>query len=171
MFDRVWKDESGAVQSESKNNRHGANAGKDGPGRRGGKAVIGHSIRIDGDVQGDEDLIIDGTVTGTVKLANNSLTIGQEGQIQADIHAKSIIVDGMMDGDLYAIELVAIRKNAQVQGNIVAPRVSIEEGARFKGAIEMDPAAVESVIGKLAAPKKTAALTHTYSPEKKETAA
>jgi len=113
-------------------------------------AVIGRSIRIDGDLQGEEDLCIEGDVNGTIRLQNNTLTIGSEGKIQADVYAKSVIVDGMMEGDLYSSERVEIRKNATVHGNITAPRVSLEDGARFKGSMEMDPQAVEAAIGVVA---------------------
>jgi len=109
-------------------------------------AVIGRSIRIDGDLQGEEDLRIEGDVNGTVRLYNNTLTIGAEGKMRADVYAKSVIVDGEMEGDLFSSERVAIRKSATVLGNITAPRVSLEDGAKFKGSIEMDQAAVKSAV-------------------------
>lgn len=113
----------------------------------GATAVIGRSIQIDGDLRGEEDLRIEGEVSGTIHLKNNSLTIGTQGSIKADVYAKSVVVDGSMEGDLYGSERVAVRKNAQVTGNITAPRVSLEEGARFKGSIEMDQQAVDAALG------------------------
>jgi cytoskeletal protein CcmA (bactofilin family) len=110
--------------------------------------VIGPSIHINGDVRGEEDLIIEGEVHGTVKLVNNSLTVGREGKVKADVHANSIYVDGHVEGDLYGSERVSVRSSAQVRGNITSPRVSLEEGARFRGSIDMDPEAVQSVLGK-----------------------
>ena len=110
-------------------------------------AVIGRSIRIDGDLRGEEDLRIEGDVNGTVRLHNNTLTIGSEGKMRADVYAKAVIVDGLMEGDLYSSERVAIHKNATVLGNITAPRVSLEDGARFKGSMEMDPEAVKAALG------------------------
>lgn len=110
-------------------------------------AVIGRSIRIDGDLRGEEDLKIDGDVNGTVQLRNNTLTIGDEGKISANVYAKAVTIDGCMDGDVFGFERVSIRKNAQVNGNITAPRVSLEDGAKFKGSIEMDPKAVEAAFG------------------------
>ncbi|MEL7450048.1 MAG: polymer-forming cytoskeletal protein, partial [Pseudomonadota bacterium] len=95
----------------------------------------------------EEDLRIEGDVNGTVQLRNNTLTIGQEGKIRANVYAKSVTVDGLMEGDLFGSERVSIRGNAQVRGNITAPRVSLEDGARFKGSIEMDPQAVEAALG------------------------
>ncbi|MDH3647737.1 MAG: polymer-forming cytoskeletal protein [Gammaproteobacteria bacterium] len=109
-------------------------------------AVIGRSIRIDGDLRGEEDLRIEGDVNGTIQLRNNTLTIGSEGKISANVYAKSVTVDGSMQGDVFGSECVSVRKNAQVNGNITAPRVSLEDGAKFKGSIEMDPAAVEKAL-------------------------
>lgn len=117
-------------------------------GRSGEAAVIGSSIQINGDLRGDEDLRIEGNVSGTVELRNNSLTIGKEGKVKAGVFAKSIAVDGETQGDLYATDRISVHVNARVQGNIIAPKVSIEEGAHFKGSIEMDPAAVEKALGK-----------------------
>src|SRR5690606_3773879 len=101
-------------------------------------AVIGPSIHIDGDLRGEEDLLIDGEVSGTVQLKSNSLTVGSQGKVKADVDAHTTFVEGLVEGDLYGSERVVIRKTAQVRGNITSPRVSLEEGARFKGSIEMD---------------------------------
>ena len=116
-------------------------------GRSGEVAVIGSSIQINGDLRGDEDLRIEGKVSGTVELKNSALTIGKDGKVKAGVYAKSIAVDGETKGDLCATECVSVHVNARVQGNIIAPRVSIEEGAHFKGSIEMDAAAVEEALG------------------------
>lgn len=121
-------------------------------------AVIGPSIHIDGDVRGEEDLLIEGEVSGTVQLKNNSLTIGPQGKVRADVYAHSIYVDGYLEGDLYGSERVHIRKSAQVRGNVTSPRVSVEDGAKFKGSIEMDPQAAQNMVGsRPAAPKSAAA--------------
>jgi len=101
-------------------------------------AVIGKSIQIDGDVRGDEDLLIKGEVRGTIHLPNNSVTIGSEGTVHAEVKAKTICVDGAVDGDLYATDRVSVRSSARVSGNIKSPRVSLDDGAHFKGSIEMD---------------------------------
>lgn len=120
-------------------------------------AVIGPSIHIDGDLRGEEDLIIEGEVNGTVQLKSNGLTVGPQGKVRADVYAHSIFVDGLVEGDLYGSERVAIRKSAQVRGNIVSPRVSLEDGAKFKGSIEMDAQAVQAALGQNRAPQKPAA--------------
>lgn len=111
-------------------------------------AVIGRSIHLNGDLRGEEDLRIEGEVAGTIQLKNNSLTIGKDGRVKADVYAKVVTIDGVMEGDLFGSERVSVRKSARVLGNITAPRVSVEDGARFKGSIEMDPEAVEAALGK-----------------------
>jgi cytoskeletal protein CcmA (bactofilin family) len=108
------------------------------------KAVIGPSIHIDGDLRGEEDLLIEGEVNGTVQLRSNSLTVGAQGKVRADVYAHSVYVEGLVEGDLYGTERVHIRKSAQVKGNVISPRVSLEDGAKFKGSIEMDPQAVQN---------------------------
>ena len=110
-------------------------------------AVIGPSIRIEGDLKGEEDLIIEGEVHGTVNLRSNALTIGGKGQVKADVYAHTIRVEGTMEGDLYAAERAVITKSADVRGNITSPRVSLEDGARFRGSIEMDPESLQPVFG------------------------
>lgn len=153
MFELGKKDESG--KDVDKTSGTGQRQGYSAPSTasassetaRREAAVIGRSIRIDGDLQGEEDLRIEGDVNGTVRLRNHTLTIGSEGKIRADVYAKSVVVDGLMEGDLYGSERVAIRQNATVLGNITSPRVSLDDGARFKGSIEMDPETVKAAVG------------------------
>lgn len=134
-------------------------------------AVIGPSIHIDGNLKGDEDLVIDGTVKGTVTLKNNSLTIGDKGKVTADIYAKTILVKGTMQGDLYASEKVSIGSSAKVKGNIASPRVSLEDGARYKGSIEMDPEAevLKTAFKNTATPAVKAVPSSTSTGGSKET--
>src|SRR5262245_5911362 len=142
--------ESSPVRTESSPPRSSAMGSRE-------QAVIGPSIHIDGDVRGEEDLLIDGEVSGTVQLKNNSLTVGPNGKVRADVYAHSIYVDGYLDGDLYGSERVNIRKSAQVRGNITSPRVSLEDGAKFKGSIEMDPQAAQNVVSRASPPKAASA--------------
>lgn len=151
MFERSKKDDDTIESQESIRNESDTTFGSlrsKVTGRSGDVAVIGSSIQINGDLRGDEDLRIEGNVSGTVQLTNSALTIGKEGKVKAGVYAKSIAVDGETKGDLYATECVSVHANARVQGNIIAPRVSIVEGAHFKGSIEMDPAAVEKALRK-----------------------
>jgi cytoskeletal protein CcmA (bactofilin family) len=106
--------------------------------RSAGLATIGPSIYIKGDLTGEEDLIIQGRVEGTINLKQNNLTIGQEGDINANIFARTITVEGTLKGDIYGEEKVVIKKSGNVNGNVTAPRVSLEDGARFKGSMDMD---------------------------------
>lgn len=154
MFERSKKDDDSIESQDAKgaasDTAFGSLRSKV-AGRSSDAAVIGRSIQINGDLRGGEDLRIEGDVSGTVELKNSALTIGKEGRVKADVYARSIAVDGEIKGDLYAVERVSVHVNARVQGNIIAPKVSIEEGAHFKGSIEMDPAAVEKALGKTAA--------------------
>lgn len=101
-------------------------------------ATIGPSIQISGDVTGNEDVIIEGRVEGTVSLNENLLTVGKEGQINATVNARAIFVEGKVEGDLKGDEQVVVQRSGNVRGNIVAPRVTLEDGCRFKGSIDMD---------------------------------
>jgi cytoskeletal protein CcmA (bactofilin family) len=111
-------------------------------------AVIGPSIQIKGDLSGEEDLIIQGKVNGTIQLREKSLTVGSQGQVDANVLAHSIIVEGQVTGDLYGSERVSIRKTGKVQGNIVSPKVSLDEGCRFKGSIDMDQEMIKKAFSK-----------------------
>ncbi|MBT3048279.1 MAG: polymer-forming cytoskeletal protein [Candidatus Thiodiazotropha sp.] len=115
-------------------------------------AVIGPSIQINGDLSGEEDLIIQGKVSGTIQLREKSLTVGKQGQVDANVLAHSIIIEGKVNGDLYGSERVSIRNTGNVNGNIVSPKVSLDEGCRFKGSIDMDPEMVNKAVGKSGAP-------------------
>ena len=101
--------------------------------------MIGPSIRIKGEVSGDEDLLIQGRVEGTISLKAHEVIVGESGQVAADILAKTIKIDGKVTGDITGTENVVISKLGNVRGNIIAPRVTLEDGAVFKGSIDMDP--------------------------------
>ena len=105
-------------------------------------ATVGPSISIQGDLAGEEDLIIQGRVDGTITLKQNLLTIGKDGNVNATINARILLVEGHVDGDLKGEEQLVLKKSADVRGNISAPRVTLEDGARFTGSIDMewDPA-------------------------------
>ncbi len=105
--------------------------------QQGQQATIGSSITIRGDVTGDEDLLIQGRVDGSIDLKQHSVTVGQEGQVKADISGRVIAIEGRVEGNLKAEEQVILRSSAYVQGDIVAPRVVLENGARFRGGVDM----------------------------------
>ena len=97
---------------------------------------------------GDEDLIIQGHVEGTVNLKGHNVTISQSAKVKADIEANQIIVEGELSGDMCGDEKVIIRETGNVYGNIVAPRVTLEDGAMFKGSIEMEPGRAHAASNK-----------------------
>lgn len=103
------------------------------------RAVIGESITIQGDLSGEEDLTVLGRVQGTVDVKSNSVTIGESGHVKADVYGKTIIVEGRVEGNLFGGEQIVLRATGDVRGNLTAPRVSLEDGAQFKGAIDMEP--------------------------------
>ena len=109
------------------------------PGVRGGKDVanIGKSITIKGDLTGNEDLVIDGNIEGRIDLPNNQLTIGPEGKIKADVHAKSTVVVGHVTGNVSATERIEVQASGIVDGDVRAPRLVVQEGAVLNGAVEM----------------------------------
>ncbi len=115
-------------------------------------AVIGPGIHVNGDISGDENLIIEGKIDGKIRLGAHQVDIGQSGRVNADITAKIIKIAGEVRGDLTATEKVIILRSGNVHGNIVAPRMTLEDGAIFKGSIDMDPG--EPAKTKLAKPVK-----------------
>ena len=100
-------------------------------------ANIGKSITIKGDLSGNEDLQIDGNVDGRIDLPNNQLTIGPEGRVKAEVHAKSVVVIGHVTGNLVAAERIQVEATGIVDGDVKAPRLVIQEGAMVNGTVEM----------------------------------
>jgi cytoskeletal protein CcmA (bactofilin family) len=83
--------------------------------------------------------LIQGCVEGTIDVKKNILTVGAQGSVKANVRAKIIAVEGRVGGDLVGEERIVIKQSGDVRGNIVAPRVSLEDGAKFKGSIDMGP--------------------------------
>jgi len=98
---------------------------------------IGKSVVIKGELNGSEDLTIEGHVEGKIELKDHVLTIGPNGKIKAQVFAKSVIVLGEVHGNVTASEKVDIRDNGSVDGDIISPRVAIAEGAHFRGSVDM----------------------------------
>ena len=98
---------------------------------------IGKSVIIKGELNGSEDLVIEGTVDGKVELREHVLTIGTHGKIKAEVFAKIVIVLGEVVGNITASEKVDIRDSGSVDGDIVSPRVAIAEGAHLRGSVDM----------------------------------
>ncbi len=109
-------------------------------------SVLGPSLRFKGDLSAQEDLIVQGSVEGSI-THTQSLTMGIDGSMKGDIRARVIVIDGKVEGDLHASESVSIRASAKVKGNVFAPRVAISDGAFFQGRIDMQPAAAVQESG------------------------
>jgi len=124
---------------------------------------IGKSVVIKGELNGSEDLTIEGHVEGTIQLKDHVLTIGPNGKIKAQVFAKSVIVLGEVTGNVTASEKVDIRDNGSVDGDIISPRVAIAEGAHFRGSVDMQRKG--AAAGQPAAPKP-AAQAATPQPDK-----
>lgn len=112
--------------------------------KEGSMANIGKSISIKGDLTGEEDLLVEGKVEGKVELPNNELTIGANGNVEADVHAKTVLVTGRVAGNVSAVERVEIQATGIVDGDVRAPRLIVQEGAVVNGSIQMG----EAVAGK-----------------------
>jgi cytoskeletal protein CcmA (bactofilin family) len=102
-----------------------------------GQATIGPSLVFRGEVSGNEDLLIQGQLDGTVALALNAVTVGGGGRVKADITGRIITIEGNVEGNLNAKEQIILRGTAVVQGDIKAPRVVLEDGASFRGLVDM----------------------------------
>lgn len=115
---------------------------------------IGQSITIKGEVIGNEDLTIEGKVDGKIVLKDHNLTIGANGRIAAEIHAKTVLVIGEIIGNVTADDKVEVAATGSMRGDILAPRVVLADGARFKGSIDMDQ---KSAAARPSAPHPVAA--------------
>jgi cytoskeletal protein CcmA (bactofilin family) len=100
-------------------------------------AHIGRSVIVKGELSGSEDLYVEGQVEGTIELKGNNLTIGPHGQVKANINAKDVVVQGKLEGNIQASQRAELKKSAVAVGDIATQRVSIEEGAFFKGKIDI----------------------------------
>ncbi len=100
-------------------------------------ANIGKAISIRGDLTGNEDMVIEGRVEGKVDLPNNQLTIGANGKVKAEIHAKGIVIVGHVIGNVIGLERVEIQATGRVEGDVTAPKLIVAEGAQLNGAIQM----------------------------------
>jgi len=127
---------------------------------------IGKSVVIKGELNGSEDLTIEGHVEGTIQLRDHVLTIGPNGRIKAQVFAKAVIVLGEVTGNVTASDKVDIRDNGSVDGDIVSPRVAIAEGAHFRGSVDMQrkAAAAQPQAAKAAQPPTVAPVAPAAAP-------
>jgi cytoskeletal protein CcmA (bactofilin family) len=129
-----------------------AAAGAAGAIPTGEQATIGKSLVVKGEVSGSESLYIDGKVEGTINLPGNRVTVGRNGQVAANIMAREIVVLGKVRGNCQASDRVDIRSEGSLTGDVVAARISIEDGAFFKGGIDIRKPGAEAKPGTEPAP-------------------
>jgi cytoskeletal protein CcmA (bactofilin family) len=127
------------------------------------QATIGRSVVIKGEVSGAESLYVDGRIEGTVNFADNRVTIGRNGVVVANISAKEVVIMGTVTGNIHCSDRLDIRSEGSLTGDVVTPRISVEDGAVLKGAIEVrtaekeKPQAKPNEASKAPEPQKVAA--------------
>ena len=104
----------------------------------GGTARLGGSLHVKGEITGNEDLHVDGSVEGLIQLEDRKLTVGASAKVTADIIAREVVVYGTVKGNLRAKDRIEIKKDGSVNGDLTTSRIMIEDGAYFKGSIEID---------------------------------
>ena len=104
-------------------------------------AIIGTALLVSGELSGDEDVVVAGRFQGKISLPKNSLMVSKGGHVEADVSANAVQIEGRVAGDIRGADKVVITATGQMEGTIVAPRVILVDGAKFKGSIDMDPPA------------------------------
>ncbi len=123
---------------------------------RGEQAHLGKSVVIKGEVSGSEDLYVDGQVEGAIDLKGNRLTIGPNGRVKANISARSAVIQGKLEGNITAADRVDLKQSAIVTGDIVTQRISIDDGAYFKGGVDISRVAPSQLPAEAKAEAKPA---------------
>jgi len=102
------------------------------------KTIIGPCMKVTGEISGKEDLTVHGQVEGIIDLKKSQVTISKTGNITADVYGRTITVEGEVKGDLVGVERIVLEPSAIVRGNLKAPRINVEDGAKFKGNVDME---------------------------------
>lgn len=148
MFKKSSEQQGGQETDVSATPASGQSAGSERLGQNRVKehrrSVLSPSIAIKGDISGTEDLVLEGKMEGTINLPKNEILIGPDGQVKADLVALKVSIEGRVTGDIRGSERVVIKHSGKVDGNIVAPRVVLEDGCQFKGSVEMNTDATAS---------------------------
>jgi cytoskeletal protein CcmA (bactofilin family) len=134
------------------------------PARSKDVSVIGSTLVFKGELSADEDLIIEGKIEGTIAHHKKHLTIGERGRVKADIHARSVIVLGQLVGDIHSEGMVTLAKGATVIGDIFCASITMENGVRYKGSIDMIESAPDEVAAKTPASTQAAAADNKDKP-------
>jgi len=122
-------------------------------------ARLGSSLHVKGEISGSEDLTIDGSVEGLIQLDDRKLTVGATAKVTADIIAREVVVYGSVKGNLRAKDRIEIKKDGSVNGDLTTARIMIEDGAYFKGSIEIDKSSEKESSGHSAFAKSSAPAT------------
>jgi cytoskeletal protein CcmA (bactofilin family) len=155
IFNKTDDEDQPEIAMEPRTNRT--------PSANNNKSVIGPSLVFKGEFSANEDLIIEGQIEGSIAHHKKHLTIGKQGRVKADIHAASVIVLGNLVGDIHSDGTVSLAKGCDVEGNIYCDRVVLEDGARFKGEIDMgDRAKIAAVPNNQKIPEAV----RTHAPQK-----
>jgi cytoskeletal protein CcmA (bactofilin family) len=109
-------------------------------------AFIGKSVRIEGEIRSDEDIYVDGEVSGRIEAPQHSLTVGPTGRVQAGIKAREAIIVGCVEGNIEVLERIDIRKNATFTGDLRTPRIVIEEGALLRCGVNISGSETEGAL-------------------------
>ena len=129
--------------------------------RTGTGARLGSSLHVKGEISGNEDLLIDGTVEGLITLDERKLTVGASAKVTADIIAREVVVYGTVKGNLRAKDRIEIKKDGSVNGDLTTARIMIEDGAYFKGSVEIDRTSDKESSGANAFSSRTPATAKT----------
>jgi cytoskeletal protein CcmA (bactofilin family) len=119
-------------------------------------SVIGPTLVFRGMLAAEEDLLVQGRLEGSIKHSGSNLTIGANGEVKADIFARKVIIQGGVYGVVRASDAIIVEASARVHGNLFAPRISLKEGCRFKGSIDMDVARAEESASRASRNQETA---------------
>lgn len=131
MFNRNRDDDNNSAGSKP------LRLGQQPPVRSRNVSVIGPTLVFKGELSADEDLVIEGTIEGTIAHHKKNLTVGKQGRVTADIHASSVLVEGKLHGNIHSDGLVSLAKTAVVEGDIQCARLVFEDGASFTGHVDM----------------------------------
>ena len=137
MFDKRRENNDPVSAPAAPHNPVGAPA----PARRSSpvQAAVGPTIVVKGEISGEEDIVIAGRCEGSISLPKNTVTVLSDGHVQADVEANAVEIEGQVEGDVSGVDKVLITATGRMEGNIKAPRVILNDGAKFKGSIDMDP--------------------------------
>lgn len=120
------------------------------------QAKIGKTLKLKGEMTGSEDVYVDGVVEGTIELTENALVVGPSGNVRAQVKARSVTILGHLEGKVQAGERIEIRKTGSLEGDLVTPRIVIEDGAVFRGSIDvLKPEIKEKVPPKVSKPPRS----------------